>query len=134
ASVVTGLIGLLLFLLPILGIPVSLFGLGFGVLGTALAFFVGGEALRWPLGGLAVCSLALGVNLAVYYAPSGAFLPGRSVPRLWDPVPDRPAPPPPASAGRSGLKIEGANGVPGAPPHSRPLPEPLRASTNTRES
>jgi hypothetical protein len=95
-SLVLGFIGLLLFFLPILGIPISLFGLAFGILGCVVGLFAAGSALRWSLGGVLICLLALTVNVAIYNAPAD-FLPTRSVTKPWQPVPDRPQVPPPAS-------------------------------------
>jgi hypothetical protein len=95
-SVVLGHIALLLFFLPILGVPVAAFGLLFGVVGLVLACCAPGTSLRWCLAGVAVCCLALAVNVAINYAPEG-YLPGRRVPPPWQPVPDRPWVPPPAS-------------------------------------
>ena len=99
SSLVIGTIGLMLFFLPVLGIPLSAFGLFFGILGL-LAMFVGGKArsgtiVRWTLAGIAVSCLGLAVNVAIAYAPAG-YLPGRDVPRLWQTPPDRPYVPPPA--------------------------------------
>jgi hypothetical protein len=111
ASVVIGLVGLLFFFLPILGIPVSVFALGFGVMGMAAAAFVGGPVLRWPLAGLAVAGLALGVNLAVYYAPGGEYIPNYNVPSGKRPVPGLPAPPPPAPAASAPLPDGVAGGA-----------------------
>src|SRR5690348_7694324 len=96
ASTVLGVVGLMLFILPILGIPISAFGLCFGILGFVLAP-ISGARLRWSAAGIAVSLLALAVNLAIYYAPE-AYLPGRNVPLLWQPAPDRPYVPPPASS------------------------------------
>ncbi len=95
-SLVLGVIALLLAFLPILGIPLSAFGLLFGFLGFLAALVARGTSLRWSVGGLAASCLALAVNLAIAYAPEG-YLPGRKVPRPWQPVSDRPYVPPPAS-------------------------------------
>ena len=82
SSLVIGTIGLMLFFLPVLGIPISAFGLLFGLLGL-LVTLVGGRAgggarLRWTLAGIAVSCLGLAVNIAIAYAPGlpGA-MPGR---------------------------------------------------------
>jgi len=109
-SLVLAFIGLLLFFLPILGIPISLLALGFGILGLIVAFFVPGPSLRWSLGGIAASCLALSVNLAIAWAPSG-YLPERRMPTPWQPVPDRPYVPPPASSSRRdpGLTRHGAD-------------------------
>jgi hypothetical protein len=95
ASAVLAVIAMLLAFLPVLGIPISLLGLGFGLVGFVAALFHGGAMMRWSLAGLAGCCLALAINLAIYYAPEG-YLPGRKAPQLWQPVPDRPYVPPPA--------------------------------------
>jgi hypothetical protein len=99
SSLVIGTIGLMLFFLPVLGIPISAFGLLFGLLGLLAALFgsrVGGAArLRWTLAGIAVSCLGLAVNIAIAYAPAG-YLPSRDVPQLWQTAPDRPSVPPPA--------------------------------------
>jgi hypothetical protein len=95
SSLVLGTIGLLLFFLPILGIPISAFGLCFGILGLAAAFFTGGVQLRWSLAGIATSAAALAVSIAIAYAPAG-YLPDRDVPQLWQSPPDRPYIPPPA--------------------------------------
>lgn len=94
-SLVLGVIALLLAPLPVLGIPLSLCGLVSGIIGFVAAFTVPGTYLRWAVGGLAACCLALGVNVAIAYAP-GDFVPEARPPTLWQPVPDRPAVPPPA--------------------------------------
>jgi hypothetical protein len=95
-SLVLGVIGLILFSLPVLGIPISVLGLVFGSAGFVAAFFVRDATLRWSLGGIAICSLALVVNIALTYAPSG-YIPSREVPQSWRPIPDRPYVPPPAN-------------------------------------
>jgi len=89
-SLVLGVVGLMLFFMPILGGPISALGLAFGILGTISALLGWGEAsLRWGLGGIALCALSLAVNIAIWYAPGG-YLPSRSVPQPWQPVNDRP--------------------------------------------
>src|SRR5438105_2687081 len=95
ASLVLGTIALILFFLPILGVPISAFGLLFGVIGFVMAMLGGRLTLRWSVAGLAMSALALSVNLAVNHAPA-RLLPQRDVPKQWQPVPDRPFVPPPA--------------------------------------
>jgi hypothetical protein len=94
-SLVLGTIALLLFLMPILGIPISAFGLLSGILSCIAAPFVSGARLRWSLAGVVLSSLALAINLAIAYAPAG-YLPDHHVPQPWQAVPDRPYTPPPA--------------------------------------
>jgi hypothetical protein len=94
-SLVLGVIGQLLFFLPILGLPISACGLLLGILATLAALAGRGPTLRWSLGGVAVSALALAINLAILYAPAG-YLPDRKVPKLWNPVPGIPYVAPPA--------------------------------------
>jgi hypothetical protein len=70
-------------------------GLGLGVLGLVGALFSKTTSLRWSLGGIIVCGVALGVNIAIDWAPAG-YLPPRAVPAPWRPPNDRPYVPPPA--------------------------------------
>jgi hypothetical protein len=70
-STVLGTIGLILFFLPILGIPISAFGLLAGLLGVPVTILGGGTSLRWSLAGLLLSSAALVVNLAIVYTPGG---------------------------------------------------------------
>src|SRR5947209_9677417 len=94
-SLVLGVIALLLFFLPILGIPLAAFGMLFGVVGFCVGLISPGTSLRWSVGGTAISALALAINLAIAYAPGG-YLPGRQVPRPWQEPPGRPYTPPPA--------------------------------------
>ncbi|HEX5270087.1 MAG TPA: hypothetical protein VFW33_06365 [Gemmataceae bacterium] len=94
-ALVLGTVGLMLFFLPILGVPLSAFALLVGLIATGLAAFRAGGSLRYALLGSAMAALALGVNLAVLYAP-GSELPHPGVPPPWQPVPDRPYAPPPS--------------------------------------
>jgi hypothetical protein len=95
ASMVLGVIGLMLFFLPILGIPISVLGLALGLIGL-LAVFTGARAtLRWSLVGIGISAFALLVNIAIVYAPSG-YSPSEPMTRPWEPPPGRPFVPPPA--------------------------------------
>lgn len=94
-SIVLGMIALLLFFLPILGIPISAAGLLCGIAGAVLANTIPHTRLRWSLAGIATCGLALGINFALIYAPGG-YVPARPVPPPWQPVPDTPYVSPPA--------------------------------------
>jgi hypothetical protein len=75
-SLVLGTIAFLLFLLPVLGIPISAFGVFFGLVATLLGVFTDRANLRWSLLGLAVSLLALFMILAISLAPGDAWLPG----------------------------------------------------------
>jgi hypothetical protein len=96
ASLVLGVIALLLFFMPILGIPLSVCGMFFGIVGLFASFTASRTNLRASIAGLAASSLALAINVAIANAPAG-YLHDPTVPRLWQPVPDRPHAPPPAS-------------------------------------
>ncbi len=98
ASLVLGVIALLLFFLPILGIPLAAFGALFGLVGLTLALADAGQSLRWNLAGLLTSLLALGVNLAVAYAPGGYPGTMHDV-RPWEPVSANPYVSPPAPSG-----------------------------------
>jgi hypothetical protein len=95
AAVTLGTVGLLLFFLPVLGVPLAAAGLCFGLIGLLLALR-GWTSWRWALAGIAVAGLALAVGLAIDRAPAG-FLPHRIVPLDLTPVPKRPFVPPPAT-------------------------------------
>jgi hypothetical protein len=94
-ALVLGVIATLLCFMPILGIPISALGMLFGIVGAVMGLWTRGASLRWSLAGIAMTALALAVNIAILYAPAG-YLPGRKVPQLWRPVPDRPYVSPPA--------------------------------------
>ena|SRR5579864_2332316 len=95
ASMVVGTIGLLLFFMPILGIPISAFGLLFGLLGIAVALVWAGQRVRWIALGCVVSAMALAINLLIADAPVG-YLAAPTVPPLWQRAPDRPYVAPPA--------------------------------------
>jgi hypothetical protein len=97
-SVVLGSVGLALFFLPVLGIPLGGLGLAFGTLGLATAFWCGWASLRWSIAGIAISALALAIGIAIADAPAG-YLPTRSVPLDTQPVPSRPYVPPPEKPG-----------------------------------
>src|SRR5579885_3443300 len=63
-SILLGTTSLLLFFLPILGIPLAVLALLSGLVGLVLALFTRLGGLRWSLAGLAVSGVALGINLA----------------------------------------------------------------------
>jgi hypothetical protein len=95
-SLVLGSIGLLFFFLPILGIPVSTFGLLFGLVGFLVVLFGGEARMRTSFIGIAISFVALAINMAIVYAPGG-YLPGRDISRSRRQAPsERPYVPPPA--------------------------------------
>ena len=95
ASLVLGVLALVLAILPVLGGPISAIGLLLGLAGLVASFFVGNTSRRWSLAGLAVCSLALGTNLALAYAAGQRSRQRRPHPIVAGP-PDRPFVSPPA--------------------------------------
>jgi hypothetical protein len=97
-SVVLGVVGLILFFLPILSIPLGGVGLVFGVAGFVLALMGGWSSLRWSVTGIVLSGLALAISLAIAQAPAG-YLPSRAIPLDTQPVPDRPYVSPPARPG-----------------------------------
>jgi len=64
-SVILGSVSLVLFFLPVLGIPLGGVGLAFGSMGLVLALRNGGASFRWSLAGIALCGLALGVGITI---------------------------------------------------------------------
>jgi len=75
ASFVLGMIGFMLFLLPILGAPISVVGLASGIAGCLVAGATARGSLRWSVAGVVLSCLALGINVAVAYAPRYATTP-----------------------------------------------------------
>jgi hypothetical protein len=92
-SFVLGMIGFLLFFLPILGGPISVVGLVLGVAGCVVAGATSRGTLRWAVAGVVLSCLALGINVAVEYAPRYSSPPTGPADVT---VPDRPYVPPPA--------------------------------------
>lgn len=71
ASFVLGMIGLVLFPLPILGGPLSGVALLLGIVGAGYGLYCGAASdLRWSLAGISLSLLALTVNAAINAAPS----------------------------------------------------------------
>jgi hypothetical protein len=98
AALVLGVIALLVFFLPPLGIPIGGFGLLLGIAGFIAALISPSLNIRWSVAGIFVCVMALGVNYAISYAPPGEY-PGHNPPATWNPVSDRPYVPPPSQGG-----------------------------------
>src|SRR5262245_17319523 len=96
-SLVLGHIALALFFMPVLGFPLGVCGLLSGIVGFLVALTYRGVNWRWSVAGLAVCLLAMAINVAVFQAPE-EILPRRRVPQA-QPAPERPTPPPPARPG-----------------------------------
>jgi hypothetical protein len=94
-ALVLGTIGLMLFFLPVLGAPISGLGLLMGLIALALAPFTKTLPVSWTVAGVVASALALGVNVAIYFAPLG-YIENRPPPDPWHAPPDRPYIPPPA--------------------------------------
>jgi hypothetical protein len=97
-SLALGAVALLLFFMPVLGIPLAGAGLLFGLIALLAALFGGRSSLRWAVLGIALSLLALAADVAVALAPAG-YLPHQSQPRTWQPPAVRPYVPPPADPG-----------------------------------
>ncbi len=95
ASLVLGAVGLILFFLPVLGIPLAGIGSLFGLAGLLAALCGGRSSLRWSALGTALCVLALAADIAIALAPGDA-LPHQAVPRTWQPATGNPYVAPPA--------------------------------------
>jgi hypothetical protein len=95
ASAVLGSVGLLLFFLPVLGIPLAGVGLILGLIALLTALFGARSSLRWSVFGLAISVLALVANLAITYAPVNSSVQDIHG-RLWQPPPNRSYVSPPA--------------------------------------
>jgi hypothetical protein len=98
ASLVLGTIGMMLFFMPVLGIPICASALLLGLIALIISMFQArGISLRWSLVGIGTSALALSINIAIAYAPVAE--PGRRiVPRLWRMAPGIRYAPPPAPA------------------------------------
>lgn len=90
-----GAVGLLLFFLPILGIPLAGTGLVIGLVALLTAVFGGRSSLRWAVLGTALCVLALVVGLAITLAPVNSGL-QEAHPHAWQEPPKRVYVAPPA--------------------------------------
>jgi len=97
ASACLGSIGLMLFFLPILSIPIAICGFIAGVAGVIRGQYGGTLGLRWSLIGCVFCAAVVAIGFVVAYAPIGE-LPSRAVPsQNWAPS-GRPFIPPPAES------------------------------------
>ncbi len=95
ASVVLGTIGLMLFVLPILAIPISGCGMIAGIVAAAIATMTNSIDLRLSLLGIVLSCVALSVDTAIAYAPGGYFV-RPAEPASSSPALPRPFIPPPA--------------------------------------
>jgi hypothetical protein len=85
-----------LFIVPIVGISVSIAGIAVGALGIIVLVFGGrGVRLRLCVAGMLLSTCGLGVSAAIARAPSGYFRPRAVFPA--EPETNRPYVPPPAA-------------------------------------
>lgn len=96
AAVCLGTISLLLFILPILSIPISTIGFLAGAWGVCRGRSREMVALRWSLIGCVLCVSVLAIGVVLINAPVGE-LPSRAVPPQYPKSPDRPYVSPPAN-------------------------------------
>jgi hypothetical protein len=71
ASFTLGVMGLLLFFFPILGMPISAIGVLVGIIGLWVT--ASAARTRLILTGLVISALALAINIAMFYAPAGGW-------------------------------------------------------------
>jgi hypothetical protein len=97
-SVVLATISLLLSFLPVLSLPIAACGLILSLAGAFSARWRPQESLRWALVGGCGTLAALGIGLAIQFAPLGET-PRAEVPPLWQRPPNTLFVPPPAPPG-----------------------------------
>jgi hypothetical protein len=93
--VVLGAVGLMLFIMPILAIPISGCGAIVGLCGIAAGVARLRMDFRLSIAGVALCALALAIDLAIQYAPGG-YLGRPDDPQMHVPDSGRRYVPPPA--------------------------------------
>jgi hypothetical protein len=94
ASIALATVGIMLFFLPILGIPLSVIGILAGLIALVRALAAHDESLRWSVAGVFVGIVALGINVALIWAPREERRP--PIGPNTEQVPDTPYVPPPA--------------------------------------
>ena len=97
-SVILGSVGTLLFFLPVLGVPLGIVGLTFGVTGFVIALLGGRTSLRWSVVGIIVSGLAVGIGAAIALAPA-PYLPSPPTTSVEESAPIRAYVAPPARPG-----------------------------------
>jgi hypothetical protein len=97
AAVILAAIGLALFLVPILGIPVSCAGALAGAIGLYAAWTGRTSSIRLSLAGLLISVFAVTIELAIMFGPV-SYLEEQTTAPVTSPVPGRPYVPPPAPA------------------------------------
>ena len=98
-SVILGAVALILFIFPILSIPLSCLGLLFGIAGSLMAIFGRWASLRLSVAGIALSILTLVISVAIAQTAAGYLsTPPHSVTEQQ--IPDRTYVPPPARPGK----------------------------------
>jgi hypothetical protein len=94
-SVVLGAVGLMLFFLPVIAIPIGVSGAAIGLFGILFAFFGGTASLRLCVAGIVLSVCAIGITWAIRGAAGGYYWPRQTFPPL-PAATQRPYVPPPA--------------------------------------
>lgn len=95
ASLVLSAVALLLFILPVLSIPIAIAGLFFGLIGVVISLFGCWSGFRWSLAGIALSLLTLALGIAIYQTANG-YLSNISPAPTERRISSRPYIPPPA--------------------------------------
>jgi hypothetical protein len=95
SAVTLSAIGMLLFVLPILSIPVSCAGVCVGAAGVFAGRVRIQSSVRMAVAGIILGCVSLGLGTAIALGPSGYFAPRAVFPAV-ERVPPRPYVPPPA--------------------------------------
>jgi len=123
-SLILGSVGLLLFFMPVLGIPLGVAGLAFGATGLVLAT-LGWSSLRWAVAGIVISVIALGIGVAIVSAPSGS-LPNLKRPPVEHNIPNRPHVP--SESFQSSSSAAGGWGIRAPGTHGARMPQPPPAA------
>lgn len=97
-SVILGAIGLLLFIFPVLSLPISAAGAVVGLAGIAAALAGGQPSLRLSVAGVMLSIFGLCLVTAIATAPTGYFRPTSVYPSILPITGERTFVPPPAPA------------------------------------
>lgn len=112
SSIMLGTIGFGLFVLPIMGIPVSIAGIAVGIAGILVATAFGGrESLRLSVAGILLSVCGLVAAIAIERATQGYFAPRGVFPEPHPPVDRLYVPPPSPTTNMIWLKAAGGSGL-----------------------
>jgi hypothetical protein len=96
SSIILGAISTVLFILPIIGLPIAAIGIVVGLWGIVVAVVRGKARLRLCVAGVLISACGFIMIAAIARAPSGYFSPRAVFPTL-PPLENRPYVPPPAA-------------------------------------